>query len=189
MTVLQLSTHIQHDRVQDTRQAPITALHERVKGFDLTARARRQAEERAEALAWDAVLTADSLLTGSFRDTLDTVVQAMSWTGHPPVPEKELMASAVTFLGSADATRGWWLHYTRRPDHHTDGDQARVLTLIAPCDCGAYVDVELIDEDALIVLMDELDTQPGAPVPCDYTLRIRRTSYDDDRHSSTEPAF
>ncbi|MFD3719839.1 hypothetical protein [Streptomyces sp. NPDC058674] len=187
MTVLQLAPAPRHDRAADLAEpAPITALHQRVKDFDLSERAA----ERDAQFAMAAVLLADSVLTMSFSDTLDQVVPVMSWTGHPPLTDNGLPASAVTYLGSTDGSRGWWLHYTRRHDEQNeDGDLLHVLTLIAPCDCGAYTDVELVDEDALIVLLDELDTEPGAPVPCDYRLRIRRSSYLDPRHDSTEPPF
>ncbi|WP_445520947.1 hypothetical protein [Streptomyces sp. NEAU-174] len=191
MTVVQLASarRDQDDRphhVDDTGLEPIAALHQRVKAFDLAQRER----ERGEEAAFQAVLTANAVLTGSFPDTLDTVVQSMSWTGHPPSPDMRLMASAVTYLGSADGQRGWWLHYTRREESMgEDGDLAHILTLIAPCSCGTYLTVELADEDHLIVLLDELHTPPGAPVDCDYRLRIRAGSYADPTHTSTEPPF
>lgn len=191
MTVLQLAPARQdrddHPHHGDgTGPEPIVALHQRVQSFDLSQRER----ERDEEHAFHAVLHADAVLTGAFPDTLDTVVQAMSWTGNPPVPDRQLMASAVTYLGSADGQRGWWLHYTRREEGvGEDGDLAHVLTLIAPCSCGTYLAVELADEDHLIVLLDELDTAPGAPVDCDYRLRIRAGSYADPAHSSIEPPF
>ncbi|MGW0632976.1 hypothetical protein, partial [Streptomyces sp. NPDC002758] len=68
-----------------------------------------------------------------------------------------------------------------------DGGLVHVLTLIAPCSCGTYLTVELADEDHLIGLLDDLDTEPGAPVACDYRLRIRASSYADPAHSSVEP--
>ncbi|MET8129897.1 hypothetical protein ABZV67_38510 [Streptomyces sp. NPDC005065] len=68
--------------------------------------------------------------------------------------------------------------------HGEDGNMVHLVTLIAPCECGTYTSVELPDEDALIVLLDELDTAPGAPVRCDWQLRIRRASLTDTRHTS-----
>ncbi|OIJ95429.1 hypothetical protein [Streptomyces colonosanans] len=189
MTVLQLAPAPRDDHPHDgdkTGPEPIVALHQRVADFDLSQRD----QERGEEAAFQAVLHADAVLTGSFPDTLDTVVQAMSWTGHPPVPGAQLMASAVTYLGSADGQRGWWLHYTRREEGFGEGgDLVHVLTLIAPCSCGTYINVELADEDHLIVLLDELDTEPGAPVDCDYQLRIRASSYADPAHASIETPF
>ncbi|WP_141746942.1 hypothetical protein [Streptomyces agglomeratus] len=60
-----------------------------------------------------------------------------------------------------------------------------------PCACGIYIDIELPDQDALVVILDELDTAPGHPVPCDWRLRNRRTSIADRRHTSVldEPPF
>ncbi|MEW2471061.1 hypothetical protein AB0919_39680 [Streptomyces sp. NPDC046994] len=186
MTLLHLAPAPRTDEPtdDDSRPVPIVALHERVHALDLSQRA----QQRNEDAAFQAVLNADAVLTGAFSDTLDTVVQSMSWTGHPPVPDLQMVASAVTHLGSADGTRGWWLHYTRREQGFgEDGDLVHVLTLIAPCSCGSYLTVELVDEDHLIVVLDELDTEPGAPVDCDYRLRIRRNSYADPAHSSVEP--
>ncbi|WLQ53721.1 hypothetical protein P8A21_39965 (plasmid) [Streptomyces poriferorum] len=130
---------------------------------------------------------ADSTLTGSFHATLAHVVASTTWSGRVPVPENGLMASAVSFLGTEIGNRAWWLHYTRRPTMQPLADRAHVLTLIAPCECGTYINVELTDEDFLIVLLDELDTPPGTPVPCDRSLRIRRNSHSDNRHASTSP--
>ncbi|MEV6383111.1 hypothetical protein AB0M31_27325 [Streptomyces sp. NPDC051773] len=114
----------------------------------------------------------------------------MAWTGHPPVPDAQLMVSAVTYLGSADGLRGWWLHYTRREEGFGEhGDLVHVLTLIAPCSCGTYLSVELVNEDHLIVLLDELHTAPGAAIDCDYQLRIQSSSYADPAHTSIEPPF
>ncbi|NUK84694.1 hypothetical protein [Streptomyces lunaelactis] len=94
------------------------------------------------------------------------------------------------YLGSADGQRGWWLHYTRREvGFGEDGDLVHVLTLIAPCACGTYITVELVGEDALIVMLDELTTPPGAPVDCDYRLQVRGAGWADTRHDSTEPPF
>ncbi|OEJ36341.1 hypothetical protein [Streptomyces agglomeratus] len=95
-------------------------------------------------------------------------------------------------LGSADTSRGWWLHYSlTRVGHDEDGDMVHTITLIAPCACGTYIDIELPDQDALVVILDELDTAPGHPVACDCSLRIRRTSIEDRRHTSVldEPPF
>ncbi|MFI9772151.1 hypothetical protein ACIHJG_35605 [Streptomyces sp. NPDC052415] len=188
MTVLQLAPalHNRDDRPHetDTSLEPIVALHQRVQNFDLSQRE----QQRGEEAAFQAVLNADAVITGTFPDTLDTVVQATSWTGHPPVPHVQLMASAVTYLGSADGLRSWWLYYTRREEGAgEDGDLVHVLTLIAPCSCGTYLSVDLADEDHLIVLLDELDTVPGAPIDCDYRLRIRSSSYADPAHTSIEP--
>jgi hypothetical protein len=185
MTVLQFAPASKDDRPHDdTGSEPIVVLHQRVQAFDLSQRE----QQRDEEAAFQAVLNADAVLTGTMPDTLDNLVQAMSWTGHPPVPDRQLMASAVTYLGSADGQRGWWLHYTRRDEGAgEDGGLAHVLTLIAPCSCGTYLSVELADEDHLIVLLDELDTDPGAPIDCDYRLRIRASSYTDPAHRSVEP--
>ncbi|MGW7463822.1 hypothetical protein ACWGJT_03725 [Streptomyces xantholiticus] len=92
-------------------------------------------------------------------------------------------------MGSHDGRHGWWLHYMRRVGSGEDGDVQQVLTLIAPCTCGTYLTAELADENALVLMLDELDTQPGAPVDCDYRLRIRSSSYVDHSHTSVEPAF
>ncbi|MFC8953744.1 hypothetical protein ACFT8P_14105 [Streptomyces sp. NPDC057101] len=43
--------------------------------------------------------------------------------------------------------------------------------------------------DALIALLDELETTPGAPVDCDDRLRIRSASYTDQDHTSFELPF
>ncbi|MGP3978949.1 hypothetical protein ACTWQF_34040 [Streptomyces sp. 8N114] len=189
MTVLQLApAHRDGDdrphHNDGTGPEPIVALHQRVQTFDLSQRER----ERGEEAAFQAVLTAQAVLTGTFPDTLDPVVQATSWAGYPPVAERQLMASAVTYLGSADGQRGWWLHYTQREEGSgEDGDLAHVLTLIAPCSCGTYLHAELVDEDHLVVLLHELDTPPGAPVDCNWQLLIRSASYADTAHTSTEP--
>lgn len=112
MTVLHLNHAIRHDRSGDygNEPAPIAVLHQRVKGFDLSERAR----ERGEQHAFHAVFQGNQVLTGSFPDTLDAVIRAMRWTGHPPLPENQLMASAVTYLGSAGGQRGLWLRLLRR---------------------------------------------------------------------------
>ncbi|MGW0653693.1 hypothetical protein ACWD4T_33735 [Streptomyces umbrinus] len=97
MPLLQLAPVLsdRDDRPHDddgTGLEPIVALHQRVQNFDLSQREQQHDEEAA----FQAVLHAGSVLTGTFPDTLDTVVQAMSWTGNPPVPDRQLMASAVT---------------------------------------------------------------------------------------------
>ncbi|MGR3939551.1 hypothetical protein [Streptomyces sp. BRA346] len=191
MTVVQLASarRDQDDRPHHgdaTDPQPIVALHQRAQSADLAQRER----ERGEEAAFQTVLTATAVLNGAFPDTLDAVVPAMSWTGYPPVPDRQLMASAVTYLGSADGQRGWWLHYTRREEGFgEDGDLAHVLTLIAPCSCGTYLTVQLTDEDHLILLLSELATPPGAPADCDYRLRIRSSNYADPAHTSIEPPF
>ncbi|RLU86331.1 hypothetical protein CTZ27_25510 [Streptomyces griseocarneus] len=87
----------------------------------------------------------------------------------------------------ADGTRGWRLHYTQR--HDRLGEVQHVLTLIAPCACGAYLHTEVHDENTLITMPDELDTIPGAPAACDYRLRIRSAGSTDPAHAGTEPPF
>ncbi|HET6357126.1 hypothetical protein [Streptomyces sp.] len=49
--------------------------------------------------------------------------------------------------------------------------------------------MELVDEDALIVMLGELDTVPGAPVGCDCRPGIRGSSFANTRHESTETPF
>jgi hypothetical protein len=187
MTVISLGSPAeQHDRPAEP--SPIVALHRQVRDLDHDERARL----RAEQLALLAVIQADSLLREVFGDTLDPVVQRYEWTGHPRVTENALMSSAVSYLGDTeDGRRGWWLHHTRRDDGVGDEEQdlVHVLTLIAPCACGAYADVALTDEDDLIAILAELETEPGAPVPCDHRLQIRRSSAYDTRHDDVEPPF
>ncbi|MEU7206137.1 hypothetical protein [Streptomyces sp. NPDC045470] len=133
------------------------------------------------------MLAAEAAMIGSFPDTLGATVTPMSWTGYPPVDDSPYAACAVTPLGSADGNHSWWLHTTQRRDQV--GEAQHVLTLIAPCACGTYLYAEIPDEDALIVMLDELDTAPGAPVACDYQLRIRAASYADPAHASIGPPF
>jgi hypothetical protein len=183
MTVVQLHPTVRHDRTADEAPAPIVALRQAVA--DLSTRRR----ERGEEAAFQAVLTADAVLRAAFPDTLGSVIAPMSWTGYPPVDDHDhqYAACAVTYLGSADGIRGWWLHYTQR--HDQLDKPSHVLTLIAPCGCGSYFLVEIADEDALFVMLDELDTPPGAPVDCDHRLRIRSASYADPSHDSFEQPF
>lgn len=184
MTVLHLTPATRNAAPTGDEPTPIAVLTRHVKNMDLSERAR----ERDAELAMAAVLSADSVLRTSFPDTLNTVIHSMEWTGNAPLPDNQLMASAVTYLGSPDTRRGWWLHYTRR-ENDVDGELDHVLTLIAPCSCGEYVDQELADEDTLIAMLAELDTEPGAAIDCDYVLRIRTDSYADSRHESFEPPF
>ncbi|MEV8311886.1 hypothetical protein AB0P36_32310 [Streptomyces flavidovirens] len=148
--------------------------------------------QRGDKAALHAAVQADAVNAWLFPHTLHAVVPAGLWHGYPPLSAHRLPASAVAFLGSADGSRGWWLHYSLAPvGHDEDGDMVHTIILVAPCVCGAYVDVELPDQDALVVILDELDTQPGRPVPCDWHLRIRRTSIADRRHTSAldKPPF
>ncbi|MEV5598902.1 hypothetical protein [Streptomyces sp. NPDC052496] len=183
MSVVQMHPAVRHDRTTDETTAPIVALCQRVAGADLVSRQR----ERGEAAAFQAVLAAEAAMIGSFPDTLGAAVPPMSWTGYPPVDDAAHAACAVTPLGSADGDHSWWLHATQR--HDQLGEAQHVLTLIAPCTCGTYLHVEIPDEDALIMMLDELDTAPGAPVACDYRLRIRSASYADPAHDDFEPPF
>lgn len=192
MSVIQLP-RARHDRTTaHADPTPIVDLQQRARNSDPDERDR----EREAEQAWNAVLTADSLLVGSFSSTLDPVVPRTEWNGYPPVTvdlspatQRKIHAVAVAFLGNAaDDTRGWWLHYTSRENSDCEGDLRHVLTLIAPCACGAYAETELADEDMLIALLNELDSEPGAPVPCDYLLRIRG-GYTDTRHTSIAPPF
>ncbi|MEU7222293.1 hypothetical protein [Streptomyces chrestomyceticus] len=183
MSVVQMHPAVRHATTTDERKTPIIALLQRVTAIDLPSRQR----EHGEAAAFQAVLAANAVLTGSFLDTLGAAVPPMSWTGYPPVDDAVYAACAVAYLGSADGTRGWWLHATQR--HDQLGEAQHVLALIAPCTCGTYLHVEIPDEDALIVMLDELDTAPGAPVACDYRLRIRSASYADPAHDDFEPPF
>ncbi|MFE9444903.1 hypothetical protein ACFYO2_39405 [Streptomyces sp. NPDC006602] len=190
MTVLQLAPARQdrddHPHHDQGSPEPIVALQQRVQAFDLSQRER----ERDEEHAFQAVLHADAVLTGAFPDTLDTVVQAMSWTGNPPVPDRQLMASAVTYLGSADGQRGWWLHYTRREEGvGEDGDLAHVLTLIAPLLLRHLPGRGTGRRRPPDRPAGRTRHPPGAPVDCDYRLRIRASSYADPTHSSIEPPF
>ncbi|MDI3408330.1 hypothetical protein [Streptomyces cavernicola] len=63
------------------------------------------------------------------------------------------------------------------------------MALVAPCACGTYFYVHLRDEQQLQAILAELDTEPGAPVRCDYQLQIRSESYADPEHDSTEPPW
>ncbi|MFI8769525.1 hypothetical protein ACIGN6_32100 [Streptomyces sp. NPDC053792] len=184
MTVTPLHLAVRHEHVAGEPTAPIVALHELVAAL---APADRH-DERVED-AFQAVLNADAILTGSFSKTLDTAIGPMRWTGYPPVDNNAFWytACAVTYLGSADGVRGWWLHYTQRRDQL--GDPLHLLTLIAPCACGTYLHADIPSEDALIAMLNELDTPPGAPVTCDHRLRIRAASYADQDHASFEPPF
>jgi hypothetical protein len=182
MTVPDLTPHIQHDRTVDEAPVPIVALHQHVSECDPPRSTHGQESFRA-------VLHADSVLAGSFPNTLSPAVAPLDWVGYALVPERQLEACAVAYLGSHDGRRGWWLHYTRRVGYGEDGDVQHVVTLIAPCACGTYLTADLADENALALMLDELDTKPGAPVACDYRLRIRTNSYDDHSHTSVEPAF
>ncbi|MGW2564246.1 hypothetical protein ACWCXB_34580 [Streptomyces sp. NPDC001514] len=166
------------ERTADESPAPIVVLRRRVADFDLSDRER----ERGWEVTFQTVFTADSALTGSFPSTLTPTIAPMTWTRYPQVEEAPYAACVVTYLGSADDIHGWWLHYTQLRDE--SGEPQPALTLIAPCACGTYIDVKVRDEDALIVMLDELDTAPGAPVACDYHLRIRSHSYADPAHNS-----
>ncbi|GGX39994.1 hypothetical protein [Streptomyces chryseus] len=167
--------------------APVVALHQQLRSLDLP-----QPYARGDKAARHAAVQADAVLAWLFPHTLYAVVSAGLWRGYPPVSANRLPASAVVALGSTDGSRGWWLHYSLTSvGHDEDGDMVHTIILIAPCACGAYIDVELPDQDALVILLDELDTAPGHPVPCDWRLRIRRTSTEDRRHTSVldEPPF
>ncbi|WP_052499854.1 hypothetical protein [Streptomyces vietnamensis] len=176
-----------HDRAPDTAPTPIATLHQAVADFDPCSRRR----DTGSADAFKAVLTADAVVVGSFPSTLDAAIAPRSWTGYPPADHHRYCysyaACAVTRLGSADGIRSWWLHYTQRTDQL--GEHRHILTLIAPCACGTYFHVEIPDEDALIAMLDELDTAPGAPVDCNHRLRIRSDSNADQTHDSYEPPF
>lgn len=167
--------------------APVVALHQQLRTLDFP-----PPYQRGDKAARYAAVQADAVTAWLFPHTLYAVVPAGLWHGYPPLAERRLPSSAVAFLGSTDGNRGWWLHYSlTQAGHDEDGDLVHTITLIAPCVCGAYVDVELPDQDALVVILDELDTTPGAPVPCDWRLRIRRTSIADSWHASVldEPPF
>ncbi|MFE5714516.1 hypothetical protein ACFQ7J_27350 [Streptomyces sp. NPDC056501] len=172
MTVVPLYPAVRHDYAADETPAPIVALHQAVAELD-----RPRQSEYGEDAAFQAVLTADAVLVGSFRATLQAAVATTSWTGYPPVDGPHHTACAVTYLGSADSIRGWWLHYTQR--HDQLGDPIHVLTLIAPCACGTYLHADIPHEDALIVMLDELNTPPGPPSPattgCASDPRATRT--------------
>ncbi|MFD3728809.1 hypothetical protein [Streptomyces sp. NPDC058671] len=184
MTVVHLHP-VPHGDGAAEAPVPIVALHQAVA--DLTPSAWQG--EVGEAAAFRATLSADAVLIGSFRDTLHAAVTPMNWTGYPPVDDHECQyaACAVTYLGSADSIRGWWLHYTQRPDQL--GDPRHLLTLIAPCACGTYLHTDIASEDALIAMFGELSTPPGAPVDCDHRLRIRAASRAEKVHDSFEPPF
>ncbi|WP_326581724.1 hypothetical protein OIE69_43950 (plasmid) [Actinacidiphila glaucinigra] len=160
--------------------SPIAALCRSVRTVDLAERAR----ERDEAAAFNAVLTAGAVLVGSFPDTLAAVVPNLSWSGFVPLPEQGLPASAVAFLGAADAVAGWWLHYSA--DDSGRGER-HVLTLVVPCSCGTYFEQNVDDEDALGNMLAELHSEPGAPVDCDARLLIRSTSRDNPHDSTVTP--
>ncbi|WP_331735977.1 hypothetical protein [Streptomyces sp. NBC_00057] len=160
--------------------APVIALHQRLHSLNFPGPYRA-----GDKAARHAAVQADAVAAWLFPTTLYAVVHAGLWHGYPPVHNHGLEAAAVAFLGSADGGRGWWLHYSlTQIGHDEDGDMAHLVTLVAPCECGTYTSVELPDEDALIVLLHELDTPPGAPVRCDWQLRIRRASLTDTRHTS-----
>lgn len=55
--------------------------------------------------------------------------------------------------------------------------------------CGTYLHADIVNGDALIALLDELETTPGAPVDCDHRLRIRSASYAGQDHTSFELPF
>lgn len=133
-----------------------------------------------QQIAHRAALSADAVLAASFPHTLSPATsEPLAWIGYAPTHDHT--ASAVAPLGGT-GTRGWWLHYTRLQDQL--GDPQHILTLIAPCSCGTYLHVKIPDEDTLIAMLDQLDTAPGAPVVCDYRLRIRSASYADQDHDS-----
>ncbi|MFB7453482.1 hypothetical protein [Streptomyces sp. NPDC056194] len=185
MAITPLPVAVQHKHAAGEPPAPIVALHKLVAAL---APAIRH-DERGKEDAFQATLTAAAVVTGSFYNTLDTAIGPTSWTGYPPADHHSLRyaACAVAYLGSADGMRGWWLHYTQRRDQL--GDPRHFLTLIAPCACGTYLTADIANEDALIAMLDELKTPPGAPVACDHQLRIRATSYADQDHDSFEPPF
>lgn len=165
---------IQHDRAEDDAHDRDGDLLKSTRGQD----------------AFGAVLQADSVLASSFPGTLSPAIAPLEWIGYARIPERVLEACAVAYLGSDDGVRGWWLHYTRRVvGYGEDGDVHHVVTLIAPCTCGTYITAEISDEHALVLMLDEIRTKPGAPVDCDYRLRIRANSYADFAHSSVETAF
>ncbi|MFF3343184.1 hypothetical protein [Streptomyces flavidovirens] len=137
--------------------APVDALHQQLRTLDFP-----PPYQRGDKAARHAAVQADAVNAWLFPHTLYAVVPAGLWHGYPPLTTHRLPASAVAFLGSADGNRGWWLHYSLTPvGHHEDGDLVHTITRIAPCDCGAYIDVELPDQDALVVILDELDMTPG----------------------------
>ncbi|MFD9047797.1 hypothetical protein [Streptomyces zaomyceticus] len=186
MTVVTLRPAVRHDHAAGEPPAPIVTLHKTLAALNPADRH----DDRGRDDALQAILNAHAVLAGSFRDTLDTAIQPTSWTGYPPPGSdapRSYSACAVTHLGSADGMRGWWLHYTRRHDQF--GDPLHNLTLIAPCACGTYLHADIPHEDALIEMLNELDTPPGAPVSCDHRLRIRTASCADQDHDSFEPPF
>ncbi|MEU8550546.1 hypothetical protein AB0C81_26795 [Streptomyces roseoverticillatus] len=183
MTVTPFRPTAQRDDTPDEAPAPIVVLCQRVAELNLPERRCERAEEAALGAVWNA----DTFVTGSFPNTLATAISPKSWFGYPPVDDPGYAASAATYLGSTDGIRGWWLHYTQR--HDWTGEPQHALNLIAPCACGTYFHVEIPDEDALIAMLDELDTVPGTPVDCDYRLRIRSASYADQNHDSFGQPF
>ncbi|MFI9311562.1 hypothetical protein [Streptomyces triculaminicus] len=184
MTVVPLRLVVREERTANQTPTPIVALWQAVADADLPVRCR----ERDEEAALQAALDADAVVTGMFPDTFGTAITPMHWTGYPPIDASYSSAAcAVTYLGSADGVRGWWLHYTHRRDW--TGQPQPVLTLIAPCACGTYLHAEIAHEEDLTVMLGELDTAPGAPVDCDYRLRVRSASYADPSHESVEQPF
>ncbi|MEU1122008.1 hypothetical protein ABZ371_00070 [Streptomyces sp. NPDC005899] len=164
----------------DSLPAPVIALHHRLQSLDFPSPYRA-----GDKAARHAAVQADATLAWLFPTTLYAVVPAGLWHGYPPLHEQGLGAAAVAHLGSTDNTHAWWLHYSlTQIGHDEDGDLAHLVTLTAPCECGTYTSIEPPDEDALIVLLDELDTPPGTPAPCDWRLKIRRASLTDTRHTS-----
>ncbi|MEU6621919.1 hypothetical protein ABZ926_14240 [Streptomyces litmocidini] len=182
MDVTPLHTAVRHPRTGEPA-ALIVALHKHVAALAPAV----HHDEHGQDDAFQTTLTATALMAGSFCNTLDIAVDPMSWTGYPPADHhsRRYAASAITYLGSADGVRGWWVHYTQRRDQL--GEPNHVLTLIAPCACGTYLHADIADEDTLIAMLDELKTPPGAPVACDHRLRIRAASYADQDHDSFEP--
>ncbi|TQK42306.1 AAA domain-containing protein [Streptomyces sp. SLBN-118] len=191
------SGEVLHHAVEQAAASDAPSMHRVLQVLEemATSEAGKRQDAAATLAGLVRVVATNSLARMVFDPTLPPVRLDASSTSDMIVitttglklPENRLTASAVTYLGSADGQCGWWLHYTRREEGFgEDGDLAHVLTLIAPCACGTYITVELVDEDALIVMLDELDTPP---VACNYRLRVREASWADARHDSTEAPF
>lgn len=109
-----------------------------------------------------------------YPDTIAKAVDEDKWSGQVALTGAGLEPCAVAYLDE-----GLWLH------HSSSGEQeSHVLTLIAPCTCGAgYIDTVLDSETDLLEILTDLRATNGqfphtvhphdAHPDCDSQPRLR----------------
>jgi len=105
----------------------------------------QERRERVEAQVRMAVRLADDQTRDAFPDTLARVVQASEWAGHPALyvdgidHEWAIAPCAVTYL-----EEGVWLHHT--PTAPPGNPPEPRWTLLVPCVCGDYRELNVCDD-------------------------------------------